>query len=119
MCQITYPPELLPAPDEGQGAEVWVDGVLIHSTKGGEDEMVDENKATVGQMVNYVDTEGQRRMALVTAVHPGMSGQADGINCVGVNKDENQTDSYGRKLERWTSVPHKTGQPAQGNYWFA
>jgi hypothetical protein len=39
------------------------------------------------------------------------------INVVVVNNDENQTDTYGRKIERFTSVVHESNQYAHGNYW--
>lgn len=76
-------------------------------------------KAKIGDHVIYVDSLSKRRPALVTSVHSGMNGLADGVNVVIVNDDEAQTDTYGRKIERFTSVPHQSGQPAAGYYWVA
>ena len=36
---------------------------------------------------------------------------------LGVIKDEKKTDTYGRQIERMTSVIHKSRQPAHGNYY--
>lgn len=68
-----------------------------------------------GQYVTYVDPTAKERPALVTAVW----GQEIpcSINVVFINSDEAQTDSYGRKIERSTSVPHRLQQTAHGNYW--
>lgn len=35
-----------------------------------------------------------------------------------MNRDEGQTDTYGRKIERFTSVMHRNYQEAHGNYWY-
>jgi len=72
----------------------------------------------VGQAVTYVDSLGIRRPAIVTNV-----GQPDKddtwLNVVVVVLDENQSDTYGRKIERFTSVSHfsKHGAAMPGNYW--
>jgi len=69
----------------------------------------------IGQAVTYVDPRGQDRPAVVTNVF----GKDDtpSINVVFVNDDESQSDNYGRKIERATSVPHGDQQKAHGNYW--
>lgn len=74
-------------------------------------------KAVIQQAVTYVDSTGVPRPALVTNVFAGMNGGADGVNVVVVCDDLNQSDNYGRKIERFTSVCHKSAQPAHGNYW--
>ena len=76
----------------------------------------------VGDHVIYVDAHGQERNALVTIVWAGIptyvseSGEP-GCNVVIVADDAAKDDPYGRQIERWTSVVHKTKQPAHGNYW--
>lgn len=74
-------------------------------------------KLVEGQKVTYVDSHAMEREALVTRVFHGMSGAADGCNLVFVSDDPSRTDSYGQQIERSTSVPHQSGQPAHGNYW--
>jgi len=72
----------------------------------------------VGDPVTYVDSLAKERPALVTAVWGNFdNGNVPAINIVIINLDENQSDSYGRKIERWTSVVHQSRQPAHGNYW--
>lgn len=47
-----------------------------------------------------------------------MGGQtADGVNVVLVNPDASHKDSYGRQIERQSSVTHASQQPAAGMYW--
>jgi len=70
----------------------------------------------VGKRVTYVDSVGQPHDALVTAVW-GEPEQNPAINVVVVNLDEGQRDTYGQKIERFTSVVHKTNQSAHGFYW--
>jgi hypothetical protein len=65
----------------------------------------------VGQHVVYVDERGVARDALVTA------NWGSSINVVVVETDENQTDSYGRKIARETSQVHRSNQQAPGRYW--
>jgi hypothetical protein len=66
--------------------------------------------------VTYVDSLGRERPALVTNCF-GPPESNPSINVVVVNDDENQTDTYGRKIERFTSVTHQSFQYAHGNYW--
>ena len=66
--------------------------------------------------VVYVDTLGKDRDALVTAVH-GPADKSPSINLVVVNDDDAQTDSYGNKTERSSSVSHQSNQWARGNHW--
>lgn len=71
----------------------------------------------IGEHIIYVDPRGEDRPAVVTNVF-GSDANAS-VNVVFVNDDDAQTDNYGRKIERATSVPAKSGQPAHGNYWRA
>lgn len=70
----------------------------------------------IGSLVVYVDSLGRERPALVTNCFGPLEGNPS-INVVVVNDDENQTDTYGRKIERFTSVTHQVNQYAHGNYW--
>jgi hypothetical protein len=70
----------------------------------------------IGSVVTYVDSTGHDRPALVTNCFGPLESKPS-INVVIVNDDENQTDTYGRKIERFTSVVHQSNQWAHGNYW--
>lgn len=70
----------------------------------------------IGQHVKWVDPVGQPHDALVTNVFG--SGATPSINVVVINEDEDQTDNYGRKVQRETSVVHREGQQAHGRYWY-
>lgn len=71
----------------------------------------------IGDPVIYVDPRGNERPALVTSTFSGGEEAEDGCNVVFVNDDDHQHDTYGRKIERATSVCHQSVQPAHGNYW--
>lgn len=73
-----------------------------------------KDEVKVGQHVSYFDPTGKKRPAIVTNSF-GITNPS--INVVYVNDSEEQTDTYGRKLERSTSVPHRMHQQAHGNYW--
>lgn len=81
-----------------------------------------ERQFNVGQHVVYVDQYGKRHDALITiwwsAYEPYLSetGQP-GCNLVLVSGEEAKTDSYGRQIERETSVVHRSKQVAHGRYW--
>lgn len=66
----------------------------------------------VGSSVTYVDPVGVEHSALVTAV---WSEQC--INIVYVSVDETQTDAYGRKIVRETSLMKHNEYSAHGRYW--
>lgn len=73
-----------------------------------------------GLGVVYVDPVGKHRAAILTAVWN--SGQPEKypnpcVNVVFVSDDEARADTYGRQIERATSIPHKSSQTAHGNYW--
>ena len=79
----------------------------------------------VGQHVVFVDPKGIHHDALVTIwwhrndvpTYQSPTGEP-GCNLVFVSDDERKSDQYGRQLEeRFTSVLHKSFQPAPGNYW--
>ena len=70
-------------------------------------------KPTLGQKVVYCDPKGRDHDALVTAVWSETC-----INVVFVSSDESKSDTYGRQIERETSVTHATVQgQAHGRYW--
>lgn len=60
----------------------------------------------IGQHVHFMDESNKHRDALVTAVHSETY-----INIVVVSDDERGFDDYGRKLERFSSVSHKSVVP--------
>lgn len=68
-----------------------------------------------GMHVIWYDEFNHPHDALVTCVH----GQPEhpSINVVVVNLDKGQEDTYGQKIQRETSVVHKTYQMANGRYW--
>jgi hypothetical protein len=70
----------------------------------------------IGSTVIYVDSLGRERNAIVTNCFGPLESKPS-INVVVVNDDENQTDTYGRKIERFSSVVHEANQFAHGNYW--
>jgi hypothetical protein len=69
-----------------------------------------------GTPVDYYDEHAQRHDALVT-IDWGSQETAGSINLVFVSSDKTKEDSYGRQIERATSVVHKNQQSAPGNYW--
>jgi hypothetical protein len=71
-----------------------------------------ERKLEIGSSVVYVTPKGERRNALVTAVWSDIC-----CNAVFVTADETKKDTYGRQIERATSVVHKSMQAAPGNFW--
>lgn len=84
-----------------------------------------ERSYSIGQHVVYVDKLGKRHDTLVTiwwgpgpgrvvAYQPDPTGEP-GCNLVFVSGDPQKDDSYGRQIERETSVVHM--QPAHGNFW--
>ena len=74
----------------------------------------------IGDAVVFVNRVGKKQDAIVTAVW-GANIYPDkplpSINVVIVSEDESKTDSYGRQIERETSIPHQTNQAAHGYYW--
>lgn len=79
-------------------------------------------EVTIGVGIVYVDPLGRPRPALVTQVWGSVEaykkgGQIPGVNLVVISDDEARDDSYGRQIQRYTSVCHQSVQPAHGNYW--
>lgn len=70
-------------------------------------------KVKVGDVITYVNPEGNEISALVTAVWSPRC-----VNIVFVSLDNTRQDSYGVQIERTTSLIHKQFQPAPGNYWY-
>jgi hypothetical protein len=58
----------------------------------------------VGEVVVYVDSFKQEHLALTTSVHGTGADTPCGCNLVYVSADESKTDTYGRQVERQTSV---------------
>jgi hypothetical protein len=73
-------------------------------------------KVVKGISVVYIDQTGRERNALVTNTF-GPPEKFPAINVVVVNDDDAQSDSYGNKIERFTSVSHQSAQWAHGNMW--
>lgn len=74
--------------------------------------MNDPKQVKVGEAVVYYNPVGKPHPAIVTAVwNPPM------VNVVFVSSDEARTDSYGRQVERSTSLYHKSQTQVHGNYW--
>ncbi len=69
-----------------------------------------------GGHVIWVDPVGQPHDALVTAIWGDPEGTPSS-NVVVVNLEDGQTDSYGQKIQRETSVVHKANQSAHGRFW--
>jgi hypothetical protein len=92
-----------------------------------------ERKYDHNSRVIYVDPQGTRHEALVTAWWNGLGADyagsdvfgsprtapdyAPGCNLLFMSKDQDKKDNYGRQLERATSVPHKSAQVAAANFW--
>ena len=74
--------------------------------------MTEATRDDVGTVCWYFDPRGKRYDALITAVWGPQC-----INVVIVNDVEGQTDAYGQKLMRWTSVMHASLHQAHGNFW--
>lgn len=77
-----------------------------------------ETNVKIGDPIIFVDPRGKRRPALIT-----MNWDYDGkdqhpcINLVFIHDDENRDDTYGRQIDRETSVTHKSAVKAHGNFW--
>lgn len=70
---------------------------------------MEENSTKIGDVVTYTDETGVvHPSAVVTAVHG-----PECINVVYVSEDTTKTDSYGRQIERATSVQLKSGVTAK------
>ena len=73
----------------------------------------DSTQEDVGKHVIFTDPVGREHDALIIAVHGPQC-----INPVYVDDDTNQTDNYGRKLNKqYTSCSHGNQVQAHGNFW--
>lgn len=64
-----------------------------------------------GDRVIYHDPVGTPHEALCT------TNWGSCINVVFISSDENKKDTYGRQIERESSVSHKLNNTAHGRYW--
>ena len=67
----------------------------------------------IGRACTYVDPVGKKHAAIITNVFG-----SDCVNLVYVLEDEKQTDDYGRKTARVTSLMSRDVQQAHGQFWF-
>lgn len=74
------------------------------------------NEPKIGDAVVFVDPVGVKHSAVVTAVWP-QYGNPPGLNLVYASDDEAKSDTYGRQIERSTSVVHESKQAAHGMFW--
>lgn len=75
---------------------------------------LDKAKVEVGDAVVYVDPVGKHHKAIVTAAWSYSC-----INLVLVSEDVTKTDTYGRQIERQTSMMHSSSPGrAHGFFWF-
>lgn len=79
---------------------------------------MDETTEIGGRCI-YTDTKGVDHEALVTNGFgaQGRIGKSSAINIVYVSDDQTRLDSYGRQLERESSVQHQHLQVAHGRFW--
>lgn len=66
---------------------------------------------TLGGQIVFCDSRGVDHDALITAVWSDTC-----VNVVFVSGDESRQDSFGRQIERETSVTHVSMAGAHGNY---
>jgi ASC-1-like (ASCH) protein len=74
-----------------------------------------EKQVKVGDSVTFINALRKEIPALVTAVWSPTC-----INVVLVSEDVDKTDTYGRQIERNTSVMHKScqGEQVYGMVWY-
>lgn len=71
-----------------------------------------------GDVVVYTDQFGVKHDALVTVYWDGGKGETGkALNLVYVVKDESKSDSYGRQIERATSVSMRSEGTAHGRFY--
>ena len=72
----------------------------------------------VGDRVVYVDPERKEHNALVIcAFHQTEEDPHPSLNLVIVDPDPKKEDSYGRQIDRVTSIVHASKQSAGANCW--
>lgn len=74
--------------------------------------MAEKRLAKPGDVVVYHDPKGVPHNALVTIAWTETC-----INLVLVSDDEEKQDTYGRQIERQTSMAHVDGSTVHGFYW--
>lgn len=78
-------------------------------------EVITMQKPELGKSVVYHDSKGRPHDALITCVHQGTTSQL--VNLVYVSDDVDRKDSYGRQMERATSVAYVADWTVHGNYY--
>ena len=73
-------------------------------------------EVNIGDNVIYADEFGTTHDALVTH-NWGQSDTKPSINLLWVSTDSEKMDTYGRQIERNTSVVHQDNQSAHGRWW--
>lgn len=77
-----------------------------------------ERELKVGDHVIFIDRHFVEHEALVTHVWPHIGGgPLPGCNLVYVSGDVARSDTYGRQIERETSIVHLSYQPAKASCW--
>lgn len=78
-----------------------------------------DRKKMEGEVVVFVDENSQEHLALITRDFGSAAApkESTSVNLVYVASNEERTDSYGRQIQRATSVPHQTSQAAPGYFW--
>jgi hypothetical protein len=73
----------------------------------------------IGDAVKVVDEVGVEHAGLVTAVHGQQTETyVPSINAVFCSSDETKRDPYGRQVERFSSLSHRSNVgPTPGRYW--
>lgn len=70
----------------------------------------------IGDAITYVDEHRNPHNAIVITVH-GDPNDNPTINLVFVSNDPDARDSYGRQIERKTSIVHESRTTATGMFW--
>ena len=76
-----------------------------------------EDELEIGDAVIYADPMGVTHNALITQVFPHPGGENPLLNVAYVSNNEKRRDTFGRQIERRSSVPHKDAHPIHGNWW--
>lgn len=71
----------------------------------------------IGDVVVYIDEDGESRNALVTAVSDGAEDRKPMLNLAVVSKIEIQRDDYGRQISHLTFVPHENDPRGRSAVW--
>lgn len=74
--------------------------------------MTEQQNVAIGDAVIFTDPKGSDHHAVCTNSFGPIC-----INVAFVSGDESRTDTFGRQIERSTSVLHQNTAPAHGNFW--